>query len=231
MMHFGEWYHSSSGMEMICNITWSHGQDQQDEGICICDFIKIIHYYFLLAFQYWEYIHKTMNVLPHGMKRLCCITSPSLVFLQQLLPLSVFIAALFTAASSFHPPPHCLQIVTLSPPLPPIGHSCYFPPAFTGMFRMNSSYPSPCSYCLWAFYKPISEPNVLHVPCCACFLLVACLAYSLTLKMEAACSSKTSVNFCWATWCNIPEHSTLHMWMVLSNSQDTTLLRIQCRMP
>jgi hypothetical protein len=159
----------------------------------------------------------------------------SLVFLQQLLPLSVFTVALFTAGSSFHP---LLKLVTLSPSLSPIGHSYYFPPAFShlstfaDMFRMNSSYPSPCSYCLsLGFLQAYTWPNVLHVPCCACFLLVAWLAYSFTLKMEAVCSSKTSVNFCWATQCNIPEHSTLHMRMVLSDSQDITLLRIHCRMP
>jgi hypothetical protein len=28
-----------------------------------------------------------------------------------------------------------------------------------------------------------------------CFMLVSCLAYSLTLKMEVICSSKTLVNF------------------------------------
>jgi hypothetical protein len=29
----------------------------------------------------------------------------------------------------------------------------------------------------------------------ACFMLVSCLAYSPTLKMEATCSSETSLNF------------------------------------
>jgi hypothetical protein len=34
-----------------------------------------------------------------------------------------------------------------------------------------------------------------------CFMLVSCLAYSLILKMEATCSSETSVGFQWITWC------------------------------
>jgi hypothetical protein len=33
----------------------------------------------------------------------------------------------------------------------------------------------------------------------SCFMLVCCLAYSLTLKIEATCSTKTSVDFQRAT--------------------------------
>jgi hypothetical protein len=33
----------------------------------------------------------------------------------------------------------------------------------------------------------------------ACFMVVSCLAYSLTLKMEATFFSKTSVGFQWTT--------------------------------
>jgi hypothetical protein len=36
-----------------------------------------------------------------------------------------------------------------------------------------------------------------------CSLLVTCLAYTLTLKMEAVCSSKMSVNFYQITWHHI----------------------------
>jgi hypothetical protein len=36
------------------------------------------------------------------------------------------------------------------------------------------------------------------------------LAYSSTLKMEAVCSSKMSVDFHWTTWCYNPEDTTLH---------------------
>jgi hypothetical protein len=43
----------------------------------------------------------------------------------------------------------------------------------------------------------------------ACFLLVSCLAYSLTLMTEAVCS-EMSVDFCRTTWHYIPRDSTLH---------------------
>jgi hypothetical protein len=35
----------------------------------------------------------------------------------------------------------------------------------------------------------------------SCFLLVSCLAYSSTVKMEVVRSSETSLEFYWATWC------------------------------
>jgi hypothetical protein len=44
----------------------------------------------------------------------------------------------------------------------------------------------------------------------ACFLLTTHFAYALTLKMEAVCSSETSVNFYWATQHYIPVDSTFH---------------------
>jgi hypothetical protein len=34
----------------------------------------------------------------------------------------------------------------------------------------------------------------------ACFMLVSCLAYSSTLKMEVICSSETLVDFQQTTW-------------------------------
>jgi hypothetical protein len=44
------------------------------------------------------------------------------------------------------------------------------------------------------------------VPCCfQNYPLSACLAYSSTLEIEAMCSSETSVNFCHATRCHIPQ--------------------------
>jgi hypothetical protein len=43
-----------------------------------------------------------------------------------------------------------------------------------------------------------------------CFMLVSCLAYSLTQKMEVTCSSETSVDFQQATWHYIPADRTLH---------------------
>jgi hypothetical protein len=39
------------------------------------------------------------------------------------------------------------------------------------------------------------------------FTLVSCSVYSLTLKMEAICSSEMLVNFQWTTWHYIPEDS------------------------
>jgi hypothetical protein len=41
-----------------------------------------------------------------------------------------------------------------------------------------------------------ASPLILHA---AYILSVTCLAHSLTLKMEAVHSSKTSVDFCWDT--------------------------------
>jgi hypothetical protein len=43
-----------------------------------------------------------------------------------------------------------------------------------------------------------------------CFTLVSCLAYFLTLKMEAVCSTKKLVGFAQTTQCYIPEDRTLH---------------------
>jgi hypothetical protein len=40
--------------------------------------------------------------------------------------------------------------------------------------------------------------------------LVPCLAYSSTLKMKAAYSSETSVDFHWTTRIYVPEDITLH---------------------
>jgi hypothetical protein len=42
-----------------------------------------------------------------------------------------------------------------------------------------------------------------------CFTLVSCLAYSSTMKMEATCSSETSVDFQRTTRHYIPEDKTL----------------------
>jgi hypothetical protein len=42
------------------------------------------------------------------------------------------------------------------------------------------------------------------------FTLVSCSAYFLTLKMEAVCSSGSSVDFQWTARCYITEDSPLH---------------------
>jgi hypothetical protein len=55
---------------------------------------------------------------------------------------------------------------------------------------------------------PIHEQNFLRVA--RCFLLVTCLAYSSTLKMEAVRSFKTSAYFYETTRRHIPEDCTLH---------------------
>jgi hypothetical protein len=52
--------------------------------------------------------------------------------------------------------------------------------------------------------QEISTNETLFV---TCFMLVSCLAYSSTLKMEVICSSETSVDFQRITWRYIPEES------------------------
>jgi hypothetical protein len=47
--------------------------------------------------------------------------------------------------------------------------------------------------------------------------LLASLAYSSTLKMEAVCSSETLVNFYQTSWCHNPENSTFHSYRCCSN--------------
>jgi hypothetical protein len=62
--------------------------------------------------------------------------------------------------------------------------------------------------------SPLSVNRRYGVTCSAllatCFRLVSCLAYSSTLKMDATCSSKTSVDFQRTTRCYISENKTLH---------------------
>jgi hypothetical protein len=61
-------------------------------------------------------------------------------------------------------------------------------------------------------YKPDCLLGCVCLP--PAFVLVSCSAYSLTKKMEAICSSETSVDFQRATLCYIPEQRTLqnHHW-------------------
>jgi hypothetical protein len=56
-------------------------------------------------------------------------------------------------------------------------------------------------------YLHLQERRVLPVNC---FVLVPCMDYSSTLKMEAVCSFKTSVNIYRTTRCHIPEARTCH---------------------
>jgi hypothetical protein len=53
----------------------------------------------------------------------------------------------------------------------------------------------------WRSYEHITSAN--------CFMLVFCLAYCLTLKMEETCSSEMLAEFQWNTLCYIPEHRNL----------------------
>jgi hypothetical protein len=53
--------------------------------------------------------------------------------------------------------------------------------------------------------------NVVNVALLAtCFTLLSCLSYSSTLKMEALCSSETSIEFQRTTWRYIREERTLY---------------------
>jgi hypothetical protein len=56
---------------------------------------------------------------------------------------------------------------------------------------------------------PFSELKMV-VLLATCFTQVSCLAYSLTLKMEAIWSSKMYVAFQQTAWRYIPEDRTLH---------------------
>jgi hypothetical protein len=44
----------------------------------------------------------------------------------------------------------------------------------------------------------------------ACFMLIVCMTYSSTLKMEAGCFFETSMNFCWTTCSHIPYNIISH---------------------
>jgi hypothetical protein len=50
-----------------------------------------------------------------------------------------------------------------------------------------------------------------------CFILISCLAYSLTLKTGVTCSFKTSVDFQWTTCHYIPHDRILHFSYFASN--------------
>jgi hypothetical protein len=52
--------------------------------------------------------------------------------------------------------------------------------------------------------KPSKKPA-------ACLMLVSCMAFSLTLKVEMICSSEMSLDFHQTTQCYIPEDRTLHV--------------------
>jgi hypothetical protein len=53
-----------------------------------------------------------------------------------------------------------------------------------------------------------------------CFMLVSCLAYSSTVKMEESCSSETSFNFWWTSLHYNPESRTLQKISRMSRRGD-----------
>jgi hypothetical protein len=58
--------------------------------------------------------------------------------------------------------------------------------------------------------RRISQTRYLHEAgnkLAPCIMLVSCLAYSSTLKMEATCSSEMSGDVQWTTWRHVPEDS------------------------
>jgi hypothetical protein len=93
------------------------------------------------------------------------------------------------------------SIVISFPPL-----SCFF------IFSYPCNTLLPSASALVSF---VHSPFQSILPCymqdmlAACFILVSCLAYSSTLKMETTCSSETSVDFHRTTLRYIPKHRTL----------------------
>jgi hypothetical protein len=57
----------------------------------------------------------------------------------------------------------------------------------------------------------------------ACFWLIACLAYCLTLNAEAVCCSETSVNFYQTILHHIPEDNTLQRKITVPVTKHITL--------
>jgi hypothetical protein len=109
------------------------------------------------------------------------------------------------------------------------------------LLRANTSYSSLCSCCFslvsstsfcsrshcshWLFQKflymsHLAQFSFHYTTHFDCLLLATCLAYSSTLKMEAACHYVMSVNFYWTMSCYIPEDSSLQntsMWCEKKN--------------
>jgi hypothetical protein len=60
------------------------------------------------------------------------------------------------------------------------------------------------------FWDTTPTVSAEHIPLLVtCFMLVYCVAYSSTLKMEATCSSETSVDYQRTAFCCFPEDITL----------------------
>jgi hypothetical protein len=78
------------------------------------------------------------------------------------------------------------------------------------------------TYCLHLQGRRISRARRLCLS--PAYTLVSCAAYSTTLKMDAICSSETSVDFQRTTRCYIPEDSTLQWDYSLVKSPVYSLL-------
>jgi hypothetical protein len=59
-------------------------------------------------------------------------------------------------------------------------------------------------------YIPLKSPVIWDITFATFFMLVSCLAYSLTLKIEATRVSETSDDFQQITWSYIPEDRNLY---------------------
>jgi hypothetical protein len=81
-------------------------------------------------------------------------------------------------------------------------------------FSLRSSYCSSCFYCFPLSSFADLQLNPLFYSwltlLVTCFLLVSCLVYSLTVKMEAVYFSEMLVNFYRNTWHHISEDGILH---------------------
>jgi hypothetical protein len=64
-------------------------------------------------------------------------------------------------------------------------------------------------FCYVTLCNPLKVNRRSRALLATCFMLVSCLSYSSTLKMEATCSSETSVEFKLTTRRYIPEARTL----------------------
>jgi hypothetical protein len=107
---------------------------------------------------------------------------------------------------------------------------CYIPKEST--LHMQCLLPASCqllpwftlslggSMFLWNVRALLLNNTVLHTKrkfsshalLAACFLLVSCSTYSLTLKTETVISSKMSVNIYQATQCYIQDHILHRLW-------------------
>jgi hypothetical protein len=132
-------------------------------------------------------------------------THPPELFLAasacSFLRLSVYHSFLISSSTAYlHPTRATLSHLTLS------------------LLRVNPSYSFLCScwFSLGSFTRLYVNQNfyLWLILLATCFLQVTCLAYSLTLKMEVARSSETSVKYR-TTWCHIAEDNSVCTFSML----------------